>query len=138
MPAPPQPRTPAPPTTPKRRRDDHHHGVARAHATFGAGLLRAGGPRLRGHLRRRRPLRERQRPNDSFDCDGYTRYVLAAFGIDLPRDAFNQSRVGTQIPISEAQAGDLRYWPDGDIGFYDGNGGMYDSRTGAGWCSTAT
>lgn len=66
-------------------------------------------------------------PNDSFACDGYTQYVLAAFGIDLPRGAFSQSQMGAQVPMSEAQAGDLLYWPEGHIGFYDGNGGMYDS-----------
>lgn len=66
-------------------------------------------------------------PNDSFAYDGYTQYVLAAFGIDLPRGAFNQSQMGTQISMSEAQAGDLLSWPEGHIGFYDGNGGMYDS-----------
>ena len=66
-------------------------------------------------------------PNDSFSCDGYVQYVFKGFGIDLPRGANQQAALGTQIPASEARAGDLLWWPDTHIAIYDGNGGMLDS-----------
>ncbi|MFZ4896591.1 C40 family peptidase [Plantibacter sp. Mn2098] len=66
-------------------------------------------------------------PSDSFSCDGYVQYVFKAFGVNLPRGAGAQARTGVQISASEAVAGDLLYWPEGHIGIYDGNGGMYDS-----------
>lgn len=66
-------------------------------------------------------------PSDSFSCDGYVQYVFKAFGVNLPRGAGAQASTGVRISASEAVAGDLLYWPEGHIGIYDGNGGMYDS-----------
>jgi cell wall-associated NlpC family hydrolase len=66
-------------------------------------------------------------PSDSFACDGYVQYVFAQNGISLPRGADSQARRGTVIPISEAKAGDLIWWPGQHIGIYDGNGGYYHS-----------
>lgn len=66
-------------------------------------------------------------PDTSFSCDGYVQYVLSQFGISLPRGANGQARRGTVIPASEARAGDLLWWPDTHIAFYDGAGGMLDS-----------
>ncbi|MGX7164241.1 C40 family peptidase [Enterococcus massiliensis] len=53
-------------------------------------------------------------PTEGFDCSGFTKYVFAASGISLPRTAGAQSTVGTVIPISQAQAGDLLFW--GSVG----------------------
>lgn len=66
-------------------------------------------------------------PADSFSCDGYTQYVYAQNGISLPRGVGAQYAMGTEIPKSEAKAGDLLVWKGQHVGIYDGNGGMYDS-----------
>lgn len=66
-------------------------------------------------------------PNDSFSCDGYTQWVYAQVGISLPRTVSAQYAMGTEIPKSEAVAGDLLVWKGQHVGIYDGNGGMYDS-----------
>jgi cell wall-associated NlpC family hydrolase len=66
-------------------------------------------------------------PQTSFSCDGYTQYVFAAFGINLPRGADHQARLGVQISKADAVAGDLVYWPGQHVGIYDGAGGMYNS-----------
>lgn len=66
-------------------------------------------------------------PSDSFSCDGFVQYVFAQNGISLPRGADSQARQGTVIPLSEAQAGDLVWWPGQHIAIYDGNGGYYHS-----------
>ncbi|EEH64519.1 NlpC/P60 family protein [Gleimia coleocanis DSM 15436] len=57
-----------------------------------------------------------------FDCSGYVQYVYAQAGVQLPRTAAAQAMVGTQIPASQAQPGDLVYFPSGHIGIYAGNG----------------
>lgn len=66
-------------------------------------------------------------PNDSFSCDGYTQWVYAQVGISLPRTVSAQYAMGTEIPKSEAVAGDLLVWKGQHVGIYDGKGGMYDS-----------
>jgi cell wall-associated NlpC family hydrolase len=66
-------------------------------------------------------------PADSFSCDGYTQYVYAQNGISLPRGVGAQYAMGTEIPKSEAKAGDLLVWKGQHVGIYDGKGGMYDS-----------
>ncbi|GAA5151029.1 hypothetical protein GCM10025768_16880 [Microbacterium pseudoresistens] len=66
-------------------------------------------------------------PADSFSCDGLVQYVFGQFGIGLPRGADNQAALATIISPSEAQAGDLLWWPGQHIGIYDGAGGMIDS-----------
>lgn len=66
-------------------------------------------------------------PSDSFSCDGLVQYVFAQFGIWLPRGADSQAAMGTVISASEAQAGDLVWWPGQHVGIYDGNGGMVNS-----------
>ena len=58
-----------------------------------------------------------------FDCSGYVMYVYAQFGISLPHSSTGQGAAGTQIPVSEAQPGDLVIM-DGHDGFYAGNGNI--------------
>ncbi|TFD30752.1 NlpC/P60 family protein [Cryobacterium cryoconiti] len=58
-----------------------------------------------------------------FDCSGFVMYVYAQFGISLPHSSTGQGAAGTQIPVSEAQPGDLVIM-DGHDGFYAGNGNI--------------
>lgn len=63
-----------------------------------------------------------------FDCSGFTRYVLHALNISLPRTAHEQSRMGEEVPrdISRLRAGDLLTFGNSrrisHIGMYIGNG----------------
>ena len=47
---------------------------------------------------------------DGADCSGFVQSVYAAFGYALPRVADAQSQCGLQIPISEAEPGDLIFY----------------------------
>ncbi|MCF4121125.1 NlpC/P60 family protein [Antribacter sp. KLBMP9083] len=58
---------------------------------------------------------------EGFDCSGFTSYVYAQVGIDLPRTSSEQRYAGTVISRSEAQPGDL-IWSPGHIAIYAGDG----------------
>lgn len=61
-----------------------------------------------------------------FDCSGYTRYIWAQFGIDLPHSSSAQGRAGKLILPSDAEPGDLVVWNDGGhVGVYAGGGNMF-------------
>lgn len=61
-----------------------------------------------------------------FDCSGLTRYVYGKAGINLPRTSSQQATVGTSIPVSQAQPGDLLFWDRGGkvyhVAIYIGEG----------------
>lgn len=68
--------------------------------------------------------------NRGFDCSGLTQHVYRSMGISLPRTAKAQALGGRIIPQSEARAGDLVAFTDGDyghIGLYTGNGRLIDA-----------
>jgi cell wall-associated NlpC family hydrolase len=80
-----------------------------------------------------------------FDCSGYTQYVFAKLGINLPRTAEEQRQAVTAV--SNPRPGDLVFFdsPASHVGIYAGNGMMWDSpRTGSVvqlqsiWSSTVT
>lgn len=56
-----------------------------------------------------------------FDCSGFTSYVFAQVGIDLPRTSSEQRYAGTPVSAAEAQPGDL-IWSPGHIAIYAGDG----------------
>jgi cell wall-associated NlpC family hydrolase len=46
----------------------------------------------------------------SFDCSGLMVYAFGQAGIKLPRTSFAQFRVGTEVAVTEIQAGDLVFF----------------------------
>jgi cell wall-associated NlpC family hydrolase len=67
---------------------------------------------------------------EGFDCSGYVQYLYKKHGIDLPRTALAQSKVGTPVPEEKLQKGDLVFFltdkkrgiPVTHVGIYLGNG----------------
>ena len=65
-------------------------------------------------------------PN-GFDCSGLVQYVYGQLGVDLPRTAAEQARVGQPVAsLADARPGDLLAFHDpvDHIGIYAGNGLM--------------
>jgi cell wall-associated NlpC family hydrolase len=62
-----------------------------------------------------------------FDCSGFTQYVFAKVGINLPRTAEAQRQATT--PVSNPRPGDLVFFgaPAHHTGIYAGGGQMWDS-----------
>ncbi|MGI5257363.1 NlpC/P60 family protein [Streptomyces angustmyceticus] len=60
----------------------------------------------------------------AFDCSGLTRWAYGRAGVLLPRTSQAQRGAGRQVPLSQAQPGDLViYRADGShVGMYVGNG----------------
>ena len=63
---------------------------------------------------------------DGFDCSGFTSYVYAQVGINLPRTSGAQGSVGTKVSRDQAQPGDL-IWTPGHIAIYAGDNMMIDA-----------
>jgi cell wall-associated NlpC family hydrolase len=62
-----------------------------------------------------------------FDCSGLVQYVYRQLGVDLPRTAADQARVGQPVAtLADARPGDLLAFHDpvDHIGIYAGNGLM--------------
>ncbi|MGW1889457.1 NlpC/P60 family protein [Streptomyces sp. NPDC002004] len=62
----------------------------------------------------------------SFDCSGLTQAAWKAAGVSLPRTTWEQVKVGTTVPVSQAKPGDLVFFYDdiSHVGIYIGNGMM--------------
>ncbi|MEW1754762.1 NlpC/P60 family protein [Streptomyces angustmyceticus] len=60
----------------------------------------------------------------AFDCSGLTQWAYGRAGVSLPRTSQAQRGAGRQVPLSQAQPGDLViYRSDGShVGMYVGNG----------------
>ncbi|MHC1758879.1 MAG: NlpC/P60 family protein [Negativicutes bacterium] len=61
-----------------------------------------------------------------FDCSGFTRYVFANIGINLPRMADGQFAVGRPVSVERLQPGDLVFFETYEpgpshVGIYTGN-----------------
>jgi len=62
-----------------------------------------------------------------FDCSGFTKFVFRHAGIDLPRMADGQFMIGTRVPASNLQIGDLVFFTTyasgaSHVGIYLGDG----------------
>lgn len=59
-----------------------------------------------------------------FDCSGLTQWSYAQAGVGLPRTSQAQRHAGRQVPLAQAQPGDLVAYRDdaSHIGMYMGNG----------------
>jgi LysM repeat protein len=75
---------------------------------------------------------------DAFDCSSFTWRAFSENGISLPRTTYDQVKMGTTIPLSQARKGDLVFFDtdyDGSlnhVGIYLGNGKMINASTSAG------
>jgi cell wall-associated NlpC family hydrolase len=47
---------------------------------------------------------------DSFDCSGLVQWAFAQAGVRMPRVTHQQWVTGPQVPLSQAQPGDLIFW----------------------------
>lgn len=67
-------------------------------------------------------------PDEGFDCSGFTRYLMRALNVVLPRTANEQARTGQEIPRDPRflRVGDLLTFGDDlritHVGVYIGNG----------------
>ena len=64
------------------------------------------------------------RPSTGFDCSGFTRYVFAQHGIDLPHFSGYQAAMGVPVDLQNIQPGDLVAFgnPVYHVGLYIGDG----------------
>ncbi len=61
-----------------------------------------------------------------FDCSGFTSYVYAKLGIELPRTSSGQRHMGKVVSASKALPGDI-VWSPGHVAIYLGNGQIIDA-----------
>lgn len=69
-------------------------------------------------------------PN-AWDCSSLVQAAFKQVGVDLPRVSQDQSMVGTDVPLSDLQVGDILYWGGKGsayhVGVYIGNGQYLDA-----------
>ena len=68
------------------------------------------------------------------DCSGFTKLIYEKFGVELPRTAAAQAKVGTEVSINAIQPGDLVFYSSGQdyvthVAIYMGNGQIIHART---------
>lgn len=67
---------------------------------------------------------------EGFDCSGYTQYIYKKEGVDIPRTAYAQSKVGKEVSRFNLKKGDLLFFltdkkrgiPVTHVGMYIGDG----------------
>ncbi|NGO10522.1 C40 family peptidase [Streptomyces sp. HC44] len=66
-------------------------------------------------------------PN-AWDCSSLVQAAFKQVGVDLPRVSQDQSTVGTDVPLSDIQVGDILYWGGKGSAYHTGvyiGGGQY-------------
>jgi cell wall-associated NlpC family hydrolase len=64
----------------------------------------------------------------SYDCSGFTKEVFELNGIEIPRNSWNQAKVGQKVDIKNLQKGDLVFFTSkhhtkvNHVGIYLGQG----------------
>ena len=73
---------------------------------------------------------------DHFDCSGFTYYMYGSMGINIPRVAREQAKVGKKISMKELQYGDLIFFATSNnkhkithVGMYLGDGWFTHAST---------
>lgn len=66
-------------------------------------------------------------PNTGADCSGFTSYVYAHFGINIPSYSAAQRKCGQEVSYSNAQPGDLICYA-GHVAIYMGNGQIVHAK----------
>lgn len=66
-------------------------------------------------------------PNTGADCSGFTSYVYAHFGINIPSYSYSQRSVGKEVSYENAQPGDLICYA-GHVAIYMGNGKIVHAK----------
>lgn len=61
-----------------------------------------------------------------FDCSGFAKYIFSQMGVNLPRTAASQAKMGVEVPREQIMPGDLVYFRCGGggidhVGIYAGN-----------------
>ena len=61
---------------------------------------------------------------DAYDCSGLTQSAWRAAGVSIPRTTWQQAAIGSHVPLSGIQPGDLVvfYSDASHVGIYSGNG----------------
>ncbi|MEF2968970.1 C40 family peptidase [Paenibacillus sp. M1] len=72
-----------------------------------------------------------------FDCSGFTMYVFAKIGIELPHQSASQYKMGTEVSKDELIAGDLVFFNTSGkgishVGIYVGDGEFAHASTSKG------
>lgn len=72
-------------------------------------------------------------PVNGADCSGFVQTIYRTYGIELPRVAADQAYAGEQIPVSEAQPGDLIFYKDSSgyihhVVMYAGDGKTVEAK----------
>lgn len=74
---------------------------------------------------------------DGFDCSGFIQYLFARAGLEIPRQAKNQIRVGEEVAVEDLQPGDLVFFRTyaryaSHVGIYIGEGDFLHASSGEG------
>lgn len=72
-------------------------------------------------------------PVKGTDCSGFVQSIYRTYGIELPRVAADQAYAGEQIPVSEAQPGDLIFYKNNSgyihhVVMYAGDGKTVEAK----------
>ncbi|MEV6769424.1 NlpC/P60 family protein [Nocardia sp. NPDC051030] len=65
-----------------------------------------------------------------FDCSGLMIYAFAGIGVSLPHYSGYQYTMGTRVPVSERERGDMLFWGAGGsehVALYTGSGKMVEA-----------